>query len=191
MGPPLFFLSADARILRELREGNEDVLTELFDANRRMVRSYVVANRGSADDADDLLQEAIVILWERVRKGTFAHKSRLSTFLFGIVRNLWLRRLARARKEPPMDPSAPDPADDTPGILDRLIGEEETDAVRLAMSDLGKQCRKLLLLFYWEERSTEEIALAMGFANADVVKSKKYQCRKSLEDLVRQKLGTT
>jgi DNA-directed RNA polymerase specialized sigma24 family protein len=36
-------------------------------------------------------------------------------------------------------------------------------------------------LFYWDEYSLEEIAAAMGFANAETVKSKKYQCKKALE----------
>ncbi|MGB6649412.1 MAG: sigma-70 family RNA polymerase sigma factor, partial [Bacteroidota bacterium] len=49
---------------------------------------------------------------------------------------------------------------------------------------LGEPCRTLLLLFYWEERSMGEIAVELGFANADTAKSKKYQCKKALEKLL-------
>jgi hypothetical protein len=35
----------------------------------------------------------------------------------------------------------------------------------------------------------EEIALKLGFANADTVKSKKYQCKKALEKIVKKALG--
>jgi len=57
------------------------------------------------------------------------------------------------------------------------------------MKQIGNPCHDLLLLYYWEERTMEEIALKLGFANADTVKSKKYQCKKILEKLVKQALG--
>jgi DNA-directed RNA polymerase specialized sigma24 family protein len=57
------------------------------------------------------------------------------------------------------------------------------------MEQIGNPCRDILLLYYWEEQSMEEIALKLGFANADTVKSKKYQCKKMLERLVKKELG--
>ena len=68
--------------------------------------------------------------------------------------------------------------------MDALIETEDVDRVRRAFQQLGEQCRKILLLFYWEERTMEEIASALGFANAETVKSKKYQCKKSLQRLL-------
>ena len=62
-----------------------------------------------------------------------------------------------------------------------MIDEEQTELVRKAMGRIGEQCRRILLLFYWEEKSMEEIAAELGFANTDTAKSKKYQCKKSLQ----------
>ncbi len=175
---------SDVKILDLIRQNDEAALVTLFDANRRMVVAYVTTNRGTEDDAEDLLQEAVVILWERVRAGSYEHTARLSTFLFGIVRNLWMRRLARSRRESPSDIPEDSVADGDPSILDRMIESEQAQAVRKALQALGEPCRKLLVLFYWEECSTAEIAERMGFANADVAKSKKYQCKKNLEALL-------
>jgi DNA-directed RNA polymerase specialized sigma24 family protein len=73
--------------------------------------------------------------------------------------------------------------------LEEMEENERVMAVQKAMGQIGNPCRDLLLFFYWEERSMEEIAVKLGFANADTVKSKKYQCKKSLEHLVRNMLG--
>jgi RNA polymerase sigma factor (sigma-70 family) len=189
MRTPLLFLSSDARILESIRQGDEAALEELFHANRRMILSFVVANSGSADDGEDVLQEALIVLWERVRTGRFEYSAKLSTFIYGVAKNLWMRRRARARREIPTDLTEEETPDAGPSILDRMIGGEEEEAVRQAMHRIGEPCLELLLLFYWEELSTEEIASKMGFANADVVKSKKYQCKKSLEALVRRSLA--
>jgi len=186
MSPRLLFLNDDARILDMIRKGDEQALLILYESNRKMVSSFIARNNGTHDDYEDMLQEALVILWERVRSGRFEYSSKLSTFLFGTVKNIWLRRLARAKREVPTDLQSNDQVDPTDSVLDTLIENEETLAVRKAMEKIGDQCRELLLLFYWEEYSMEQIAEKMGFANAETVKSKKYQCKKSLENIMKQ-----
>ena len=179
------FLNDDARILEQIRRGDEAALAELYRANRRPIMSLVMRNSGGADDAEDMLQEALVTLWERVRTGRFEYSARLGTFLYATAKNIWLRRLARVRKEMPGIDDAPDPASPDPSALELMVEEEETSAVRRALESLGGPCRELLLLFDWEECPMDEIALKMGFANADTAKSKKYQCKKALEKLLR------
>jgi RNA polymerase sigma factor (sigma-70 family) len=120
-------------------------------------------------------------LWEKVRSGNFHYDAKLSTFVVAVVKNLWLRRLARQRRESP-DPLEFDRTANTdPSPLDELIESDRAKQVRGALEKLGDPCKKLLLLFYWDEYSLEQIAAAMGFANAETVKSKKYQCKKALE----------
>jgi RNA polymerase sigma factor (sigma-70 family) len=65
--------------------------------------------------------------------------------------------------------------------LDIVIEEEEALKLREALEKLGDPCKTILLLYYYDECSMQEIAQRMGFANADTVKSKKYQCKKALE----------
>lgn len=186
MSPKVLFISSDARILRLIKEGDEEALVSLLEQNRRPVSSYVTRNNGTADDAKDILQEALVILWERVRSGRFEYSAKLSTFVFATARNLWLRVLARRRKEVPCDDDDPTPAESAANPLDALVEQEQSEAVTSALEKLGDPCRKLLLLYYWEERSMEEIASELGFANAATAKSKKYQCKEALKKLLKE-----
>ena len=185
MKASLFFLTTDARMLDLIRKGEEEALVTLYQSNRKPILSYITRNNGTADDAEDLLQEALIVLWERVRSGRFEYHAKLGTFVFGTVKNMWLRRLARMKRESPARLNPDEHADGGGSLLDDLIENERVLLVRSALEKLGEQCRKLLLFFYWEELSMEEIATHMGFANADTVKSKKYQCKKELEKIVR------
>lgn len=182
-------MDREARLLERIGRGDREALASLHRANWKVVYSYVLRNNGNADDADDLLQEALIVLWERVRGGRFEQRARIGTFLFATVRNLWLRRLARSRRESatPDPPEPPAPADETP--LELLIHGEETRAVAGALERLGEPCRTLLLLFYWEERSMEQIAVELGYANAATAKAKKYQCKKALERALAELIG--
>ena len=58
------------------------------------------------------------------------------------------------------------------------------ERVRVALEQIKPVCKQLLLLFYFEERSMEEIANILSFANMNVAKAKKYQCKKALQDVV-------
>ena len=188
MKPSLFFLPTDAKILDLIRKGDEEALVTLYKSNRKPVDTYITRNSGTTDDAQDVLQESLVILWERIRTGRFEYKAQLNTFIYATVRNLWSQRLRQKKRlsSAEIDPEAHE--DQSPSVLDYLIATERVEMVHDALETIGEQCKKLLLLFYWEEQSMEEIAIRLGFANADTVKAKKYQCKKALERALNQLL---
>jgi RNA polymerase sigma factor (sigma-70 family) len=185
MKASLLFFDKDSRILDGIRRGDEGALVELFHGSERAVTSMVLRNSGTSDDARDVLQEAIVVLWERIRNGRYEQSAKLGTFVFATARNLWLQRLARRRREIPHSPDPPDVPDESGSPLDMLVESDEARLVAEALAGLGEPCRSLLLFWYWEELTLEEIAKRMGYANTDTVKSKKYQCKKGLEKLLR------
>ena len=202
-----FFVSEDARTFARIRDGDEEALAELYERNRKPVTALVTRNTGSSDDAEDILQESLIILWERIRTGKHTYTAQLGTFIYATARNLWLQRLARRNREVPSgkmefqgvapgrsdEISGPDRRDELsdgdPDPLTLLTYKEEASAVATAIDRLGDPCRQLLLSFYWEELTMEQIAAKMGFANAETAKSKKYQCKKALEKLLREFLS--
>ncbi|MEW5800054.1 MAG: sigma-70 family RNA polymerase sigma factor [Bacteroidota bacterium] len=184
MKSPLQFFNTDSKILDLMKKGDEEALVMLYEANRRMVQSYVSRNSGNDDDAEDLLQEAVVIVWERVRAGTFEYSAKLSTFVYATVQNMWRRKLARAKRETPTEFTILNDPEESVSFLDELIENEVSKQIAAALVKLGEPCKTLLMLFYWEECSMEEIAKRMKFANADTAKSKKYQCKKAMEEIL-------
>jgi RNA polymerase sigma factor (sigma-70 family) len=187
MRRPLVLFRSDAHILDLIQRGDEEALVILHHAHRRAITGYVLKNSGTNDDAQDVLQESLVILWERIRSGRFQQTAQLGTFLFGIAKNLWRRSLARSRRESPLDAES-EVSDDAISALERMVGEEEKIMVAEALEGIGETCRQLLLLYYWEELSMEQIAVRMGFANAATAKSKKYQCKRILERILSEHL---
>ena len=182
MRASLFKLTGDAEILERIRNGDEEVLVGLYQSNRKPILNLISKNSGTHDDAEDMLQESLIVLWERVRSGRFEQNAKLSTFLYATARNLWFGRLRHKARETPRDIDPEEHPDDSLSALEALVATEESAMVRDALGRIGEQCRTLLLLFYWEELSMDEIAGKLGFANADTAKAKKYQCKKALEN---------
>lgn len=174
-------MPGDAEVLDRIRTGDEEVLVDLYQSNRKPILNLISQNSGTHDDAEDMLQESLIVLWERVRSGKFEQSAKLSTFLYATARNRWLGRLRHKGREIPRDIDPEEHRDESLSALDVLVETEESAMVRDALSRIGEQCRKLLLLFYWEEQTMDKIAGTLGFANADTAKAKKYQCKKALE----------
>jgi DNA-directed RNA polymerase specialized sigma subunit len=67
--------------------------------------------------------------------------------------------------------------------------EELSEIVKRCMKQLSNLCQQILAAFYYDEKSMQEISKSLGLANEDVAKSKKYQCKKELERLVKKAVG--
>ena len=63
MKPNLFFLNDDAKLLDMMKRGEEEALTVIYRQNRKAIVTFVLRNSGAADDAEDVLQESVLILW--------------------------------------------------------------------------------------------------------------------------------
>lgn len=179
----------DQQILQRIRENDRTVLGELFLHMEKMVFSYVLTHGGKEADADDILQESIVVLWQKAVSPEFELSSRLSTYVMAIAKNKWR---AESRKKVRSNGELPDDLlDDQEEMLDRLMQDEQLERIRRGLNSIHADCKRLLTLFYFEERSLKDIAGKMNFANPDVVKSKKYQCKKALEKAVKTQMAET
>jgi len=174
----------DQQLIGRIRKNDRTVLAEIFTRYERLVIGYVRSHGGDETDAEDMLQEAIIVVWQRVCSGDFELTSKLGTYLLGIVKNKWsaeLRKRSRIVEE-----TTDGSRDGNPSVLETIIRDEKREMVRKALDKLQPVCRELLLLFYFEGRNFQDIARVMGFAGADVAKSKKYQCKKALEAILRE-----
>ncbi len=63
--------------------------------------------------------------------------------------------------------------------------KERIEILNKCIAELGKTCQKVLMYYYFDRRSMNEIAEIMGFASADTAKTKKYKCKKELDKKVR------
>jgi RNA polymerase sigma factor (sigma-70 family) len=120
------------------------------------------------------------VLWQNVCSGAFKLSSKLGTYLMGIAKNKWREELRKRRNFSSVDESKNFSNDDA-SSLDLILTQEKMNHIHQALNAISPLCKQLLLLFYFEERNLNDIAQILRFANADVAKSKKYQCKKALE----------
>src|SRR5215470_3427418 len=85
---------APERLIRDARGGKEKALLRLFDEHHLPLFRFAWRLTGSTADAEDIVQECFLALL-RPDCGFDPARSAVRTYLFGAVRNQWLKRLRR------------------------------------------------------------------------------------------------
>jgi len=170
---------AEHELLEGLKRGDDAAFRKVYVLHFNMIRYLVIKNSGREEDASDVFQDALVVLFEKLNRPDFVLSSSLKTFLYAICRNLWLKRLEKSRRESFVDFEVFDKAEEEEEEL--LAGEENKAKLRRSLQALGEQCRKVLVLFYFFKKSMEEIAAELNYTNADNAKNQKYKCLQRLK----------
>lgn len=164
--------------------GNDDKSLEtIYLENFPAIARMVMQNNGSEDDAKDIFQEAMIVLYEKVQEGGFILSSRLKTFLYSVCRRLWLKKLQSGSLSGPIF----EELEETTAAEDALEAHLERDRqfrqMEEAMGKIGEPCKTILEDYYIHRQSMQEIAERFGYTNAENAKNQKYKCLMRLKKL--------
>ena len=166
-------------ILEGIGKSNNDVLNYIYSKFFPDTSRFVENNSGNSEDARDLFQEAIIVIYRKMKKAPIVLTCNFRTYIYSVCRLLWLKKLEK--KNDNLDIIKSDV------ILDQQIEDvsksyEQTEKYRLYQKhfkQLPPDCQEILKL-YLEKISAKEIAKKLGFAGEDYVKSRKYKCKQTL-----------
>ncbi|MFT4601177.1 MAG: RNA polymerase sigma factor (sigma-70 family) [Arenicella sp.] len=146
------------------------------------VEKHILVNSGSKEEALDIFQDALVLLYQKVNAGDMKADTKIDGFLINSCKLLWSNEL-RKKKVRKGDDSG----------LGNIQNEDELDAldekeskfkiVDQALQNLGIKCKKILELFYYKSLSMDEIAKEFGYKSVKSAKVQKYKCMESARKL--------
>jgi len=176
----------EQKLLEGLALNDRKAIETIYKQHYNMVQSLVLNNSGYPDDARDIFQEAMIVLYEKVRSGSFELNCQLKTYLYSVCRRLWLKRLNQMQRISPEVESL----GETVPVEEELEKHEERNqdflVMEQALNNLGEPCRSLLKAYYLEKKNMVEIAGDFGYTNADNAKNQKYKCLMRLKKIFSQ-----
>jgi RNA polymerase sigma factor (sigma-70 family) len=168
---------------------NDRKATELvYREHYKPVMTWIQARGGATEDAADVFQEAMLILFQKAQQEDFRLSCRIGTYLVAVAKFIWYKKLQLQQRQPDfLLPGAGEEEGPDHAYEDDLKVQEEREAhfdqLGIAMEELGEPCRSLLRAFYHEDKSMQEIALQFGYTNPDNAKTQKYKCLTRLKKL--------
>ena len=185
-------ITTDAELLAKLRSGSrmDDAIKSLYRSYFDSLGWYVMNNNGSRQDAEDVFQDVVVSFIDLVQKDKFRGESSIKTFLFALNRHAWLNELKKRgrtlKREEKYQRGQELTGPDTAGIITE---REERIQVMHLVDKLGETCKKILVLFYYDNLSIKQILDSLHYENEQVVRNKKSKCLKQLEQMIGEKPG--
>ena len=159
----------DKQIIEYLRSNKyQKAINGLYDV-LPSAKKYICSNSGTSDDAKDIFQDTLVILYKNVQSENFTLSVPLKTYMLGIIKNLWLQELRRRNKMPVIQGEI-----DMPEVV--FEEEKDFDLAKAAFNLLGEKCRQLLILFYFKKKSYRQLASFLAFGDERTAKNQKYRC---------------
>ena len=170
-------------LLAGLARNDRLAVETIYRENYKMVQALVLNNNGNADDAKDIFQEAMIVLYEKVRSGTFELNCQIKTYVYAVCRRLWLKRLQQLNRYSPSVEGLEAAVPVEEEIEDHEKRNVEFEMMDKAISGLGEPCKSLIEAYYLQSQTMQEIAANFGYTNADNAKNQKYKCLMRLKKI--------
>lgn len=173
----------EEELLSAVRTGNEQALGTLYKMYFPMVLHFIMQNSGTEQEAKDIYQEAIIVLYEHIQEDHFELSCKIKTYIYSVCRRLWLKKLAQKSryvgKIEDFESFIPFTRDDS----DAEEKDEQFKVMQVSMQELGEPCRTILEDFFINSLSMQQITDKMGYTNADNAKNQKYKCLMRLKKI--------
>jgi RNA polymerase sigma-70 factor (ECF subfamily) len=167
----------DRQIVAQIVSGEREKFRILVKRHERAIYGMGLSFFRNVEDASDFTQEVFLKAFRNLSR--FEGRSRFSTWLYKIAYNTAVNGVNRRREYRGLAEEDPAIDGDTPErvILRKTVRDAVLDAVR----DLPERYRVCVDLFFFYDRSYQEIETITGFP-VNTIKSHVFRAKKLLRD---------
>lgn len=179
-------LMSDNELFHLVRSGDPSGLSFVYEKYRREYINWIRRfSRCDADDACEYYQGTMVIFYENVTNGKLTElQSSLKTYLFGIGKNLVMHEYRKTRRHEKVKAEFLVQTHLAGSAQELLAEDNDLALIHRCFGRIGDPCHRLLELFYFHQKSMEEISAELGYKNPETAKNQKYKCMERLRKLV-------
>lgn len=172
-------------IIEDLKGENNSAFGQLYKAHFGMVNRFVIHNNGRTADAEDIFQDTMMVLLEKLRQDDFQLTASIKTYIMAISKNLWLKRLRTAYRETEFTDKH-----DTKFYeeINLAIENERSYADKLQgyMHKITKHCQGLIHDMFFKEKAIEQIQKEYGYSTKHNAQNQKHKCVEQIRKVKEQ-----
>ena len=175
----LFKVFSDDRIIQGIKSQDTEVLNWLYDHYFPDVRRFVLRNSGTQDDAYDVFQDAIIVLYNQIKCDELEYRTDIKSYFLGIGKIMWRNKLSHTKTYEQLE--------------DNILSESDVDVfndpafVNLVQRSLKKltneECE--VLNMFAQGMSYKDIADIMGYSSEVYARRKKYLSKERLIAIIK------
>jgi len=169
-------MAKQANILHQLRSGdNQKAIAQLYTAFPP-IRKFIKSSGGDDADAQDIFQDALLVLYRNAQKVDFELTCAPGTYLYSVARFLWKDALKKKYKEVHFDYDIRRDEAIESDIERHQEQQSQLTQLGKILQQLGEKCKALLQAYYYKKMSMKEIAQTFEYSSVNSAKTQKYKC---------------
>ena len=165
--------------LEGIRTSNNEVLSFIYRKYFQEIRFFVLKNSGSDEDAQDVFQESIIIIYKKLRDDTLDLTCSFKTYLYSVCRIVWLKQLDRRNSKSERFSDVMSFVEINDGVDQAVVDQERFKLYQKHFVTLHSDCQKILRLFL-AKVPLKDIAAKMNIKSEKYLKKRKFQCKEIL-----------
>jgi RNA polymerase sigma factor (sigma-70 family) len=180
---------SDEELLNELQLGKDlnKAILYIYREYCDYVSSFIMKYGGSRQDAEDVFQDTVVAFIDIVKRERYRKEASIKTFLVSIAKNIWLNEIKKRERAGSREQKFEQSRDINELDVSHYLGEREMkQELSKLLYKLSESCRKILMLFYYENLSIRDMLPVLPYENEQVIRNKKYKCLQQLSALVKE-----
>jgi RNA polymerase sigma factor (sigma-70 family) len=162
-------------ILIDLKGENNNAFGELYKNHFGMINRFVLNNSGTTTDAEDLFQDTMLVLIEKLKVENFAISASLKTYIMAIAKHLWFNKIRMSFRETELTDIHNNQFYED---IDNSIEQEKTyrDKLQGYIHKITEHCKGLIHDMFFKEKAIEQIQQEYGYSTKHNAINQKHKC---------------
>ncbi len=171
----------DQQILKSLRQRESHVVSYIEVKFLPMIKHMLRETDWDDSEAEDIFQEALIIIIRKVDADELKLTAKFSTYLYSVCKNLFeLKKRKVAIEKKHLTKKVETTYEEN--FSEDYDRNYQYKIYKYYFSKLGSSCQQILNM-YWLDMPIKEIAKKIG-STAGYVRKKKHECKKRLIELI-------
>jgi RNA polymerase sigma factor (sigma-70 family) len=165
---------SDYKIIQQARTGKREKAFVQLYRGFPAVKKLILSSGGTAEEAEDVFQEALIIFYKKAIHPEFRLTASISTYVYSVARFLWKDELKK--KGLKYGSEEVENLKFESELEEIAQKEKKFQVMEEALKSIGEKCLMILQLFYYKGFSMKEIARQVDLKSEKVAKNQKYKC---------------
>ncbi len=173
-------MTGNEDIIRKFLNGDPAFLQQLYAKNYYGVEAYVLKNSGTKDQAKDIFQHGLLVLYTLLKKDKLQISS-FDNYLFSVCKNLWIKQSSKKIvTKRPLETLV----DESPDLASFHIEQLQWNLFKEKYELLKEACKTIIKMTL-ANISYAEISKKLKFPNENAARQKAFRCKTKLFKMIK------
>ncbi|MEZ4875734.1 MAG: sigma-70 family RNA polymerase sigma factor [Flavobacteriaceae bacterium] len=174
-------MPATQPFIQDFLNGDAALLGRLYKTVFPKVARYVVQKGGTKEAAEDIFQNALIVLYVQLKKEAL-HIQSFDNYLFIVCRNLWRREATKKNRV--TNNNEVTLVSERTHLARFYIEQSQWDLFQEKLKMLSQNCQEILALVF-KKIAYKEIMEQLGYASETVARQRVFKCKSKLTQLIK------